>query len=46
MVPVLYAIMVLDLKWLKWETEPQVKLERSEVTTSPTASNTALPSGT
>src|SRR5215467_7594838 len=28
MVPVLYSIMVLDLKWLKWEAEPKETVEQ------------------
>ena len=46
MVPVFYSIMVLDLKWLKWETESKEEVEVAEVSQSSTGTNTPLPSST
>ena len=46
MVPVFYSIMVLDLKWLKWETESKEKVEVTELSPSSTGTNTPLPSST
>jgi multidrug efflux pump subunit AcrB len=34
-IPVMYAIFVLDLKWLKWETKPLESLEATQVVTEP-----------
>jgi hypothetical protein len=46
MVPVFYAIMVLDLKWLKWQIESKEKVEVTELSPSSTGTNTPLPSST
>jgi multidrug efflux pump subunit AcrB len=46
MVPVFYSIMVLDLKWLKWEAKPKEEVEVSRVSAGQTGPNTPLPSST
>jgi multidrug efflux pump subunit AcrB len=46
MVPVFYSIMVLDLKWLKWEAEPKEEVEVPGVSAGQTGSNIPLPSST
>ena len=46
MVPVLYSIMVLDLKWLTWDETPKEAHEESAVTISSTGTNAPLIPGT
>jgi hypothetical protein len=46
MVPVFYSIMVLDLKWLKWEAEAPKTVEVTGVSSSSGTTNAPLPSGT
>jgi len=46
MVPVFYSIMVLDLKWLKWEAESQETNNVPGTSSSPADPNAPLPSST
>ena len=45
MVPVLYSIMVLDLKWLTWDEKPKASPEEIAVNDGATVTNQPLPSG-
>lgn len=46
MVPVFYSIMVLDLKWLRWEEQPKEVHEQFGISKTSTISNHPLSSGT
>jgi hypothetical protein len=46
MVPVLYSITVLDLKWLTWEEKAEQIPEETDVSLSSKATNQHLVSGT